>query len=141
MEKEEIIARLNASRTNTLMETLEMEYVDLDYEAGWVSMKMPVNSRVHQPMGILHGGATAALAESVGSASSILYIDRAKQNVVGIELSCNHLRSLSEGEITAVAQSIHRGRKTHLWEIRISDQDGRLISHCKLTNMVLDKTP
>jgi uncharacterized protein (TIGR00369 family) len=137
MTKEEMLAAFNANSKNTLMETLNIEYVDLDPEAGMLKVSMPVTPRVHQPMGLLHGGATAALAESVGSASSILMVDRKKYAVLGIELSCNHLRAKREGMVYGTATVLHQGRTTHLWEIKVEDEEGRLISHCKLTNLVV----
>ena len=139
MNKEEILAKFNAVCKNTLMETLEMEFFDFDRDEGWVKLRMPVTPRVHQPMGLLHGGASAAIAESVGSASSLLYIDPEKYAVLGIQLSCNHLRSKREGWVTGTAQIIHKGRSTHLWEIEIRDEEERLISHCKLTNMIVER--
>ncbi len=139
MTKQEILAKLNEMCTNTMMEALEMKFTDVDAEAGMVKMTMPVTSKVHQPMGLLHGGASAALAESIGSAASVLYIDNTKQAVVGIEISCNHLKGKREGTVTATAKILHKGRSTHLWEIIIRDEDENMISHCKLTNMVIDK--
>jgi uncharacterized protein (TIGR00369 family) len=122
---------------NTLMETLEIEYIDAG--EGFLTAKMPVNSRVHQPMGLLHGGATVALAESVGSAASIMFINPEKQEVRGIEISANHLRSKREGTVFCTAKIVHQGRSIHLWEIRIVDEMDRLISLCKLTNMILPR--
>jgi uncharacterized protein (TIGR00369 family) len=100
---------------------------------------MPVNPTVHQPMGLLHGGASVALAESVGSAASMLFVNPERQEVRGIEISANHLRSKREGMVTATARIIHKGASIHLWEIRIVDENEKLISLCKLTNMVLPK--
>ena len=134
-----MLAAFNATVPNTLMETLNMRYIDVDAEKGMVKVEMPVTPRVHQPMGLLHGGASAALAESVGSASSVLYVDREKYAVLGIELSCNHIRSKREGMVYGIAQILHKGRTTHLWEIRVEDEEGKLISHCKLTNIVVAK--
>jgi 1,4-dihydroxy-2-naphthoyl-CoA hydrolase len=122
---------------NTLMETLEIDYIDAG--EGFLTAKMPVNSRVHQPMGLLHGGATVALAESVGSAASIMFINPEKQEVRGIEISANHLRSKREGTVFCTAKIVHQGRSVHLWEIRIVDEMDRLISLCKLTNMILPR--
>lgn len=139
MTKEDILNHFNAFCKNTLMETLEMKFVDADVEAGIVKMSMPVNSRVHQPMGLLHGGASAALAESLGSASSLLYVDPKEYAVLGIEISCNHLRSKKDGVVTGTATIIHKGRSTHLWEIIIRDEEERIISHCKLTNMIVPR--
>ena len=134
-----MLAAFNATVPNTLMETLNMRYIDVDAEKGMVKVEMPVTPRVHQPMGLLHGGASAALAESVGSASSVLYVDREKYAVLGIELSCNHIRSKREGMVYGIAQILHKGHTTHLWEIRVEDEEGKLISHCKLTNIVVAK--
>lgn len=139
MSNEEMRDQLNRACRNTLMETLEMEFSEVDREAGVVKMTMPVNPRVHQPLGLLHGGASAALAESVGSASSLLWVDPGKFSVLGIQLSCNHIRSIREGLVTATARIIHRGRTTHLWEVSITDEQGRLISHCKLTNLIVEQ--
>lgn len=121
------------------METLEIKYTDVSLDPPMLKATMPVNPRVHQPAGLLHGGATAALAESLGSASSFMLIDREKFSVVGIELSCNHVRSKTDGVVEATATVIHQGRSTHLWEIEVKDEAGKLISHCKLTNMVIPK--
>jgi uncharacterized protein (TIGR00369 family) len=139
MTKQQLLDELNRMCANTMMETLDMKFTDVDAERGVVKMTMPVNSKVHQPMGLLHGGASAALAESIGSAASVLYIDRNKQAVVGIEISCNHLKGKREGMVTATAKILHKGRSTHLWEIIIRDEEDNMISHCKLTNMVIDK--
>ncbi len=122
---------------NTLMETLNIEYTDVGED--FLEAKMPVNSFVHQPAGLLHGGASVALAESVGSAASALFIDNATQEIRGIEISANHIKSKREGIVTATARIINKGRSIHLWEIKITDEQGALISLCKLTNMVLDR--
>ena len=135
--KEEILAVCTKLSKNTLMQTLEIEYIDAG--EGFLTAKMPVNSRVHQPMGLLHGGATVALAESVGSAASIMFVDPEKFEVRGIEISANHLKSKKEGKVYATAKIIHKGRSIHLWEIRIVDENDALISLCKLTNMVLPR--
>lgn len=138
ISEEKIIAKLNENLPNTLMGELNMKYESVDLENGQVVMSMPVNAKVHQPMGLLHGGATAALAESVGSASSMIYLDAESQAAVGINLSCNHIRGKREGVVYAKAKLIHKGRSTHLWEIKVEDEEGRLISDCRLTNMIID---
>lgn len=122
---------------NTLMETLEIEFTEVGED--YLKAKMPVNPRVHQPMGLLHGGASVALAESVGSAASLMFIDVSKFEVRGIEISANHLKSKREGMVFATAKIIHKGRTIHLWEIKITDEEDNLISLCKLTNIVLPK--
>jgi uncharacterized protein (TIGR00369 family) len=90
-------------------------------------------------MGLLHGGASVALAESVGSAASIMFVNPEKQEVRGIEISANHLKSKREGTVTATAKIVHKGASIHLWEIRIVDENDKLVSLCKLTNMILPK--
>lgn len=137
MDKIKTLATLNSLNNNTLMQTLEIEFVDVGND--FVTAKMPVNSRVHQPYGILHGGATAALAETVGSCASALFIDTKTKIVKGIELSINHLKSKKDGVVFGIAKPIHKGKTTHLWEIKIVDEEENLISICKLTNIVLDK--
>jgi len=137
MEKAEIIEMFNKRTKNTLMETLDIEYVDVGED--FLTAKMPVTSKVHQPYGQLHGGATAALAETVGSAASHFFIDGKTQLINGIELTINHIKSKREGEVFATARNIHKGRSTQLWEVRIEDEDGNLISICKMTNIILEK--
>lgn len=137
MDKNKILALCEKFSKNTLMETLHIEYVDVGED--FLTAKMPVNSTVHQPMGLLHGGASVALAESVGSAASMMFVDAEKYEVRGIEISANHLKSKREGEVFATARIIHKGSKLHLWEIKITDENNQLISLCKLTNMILPK--
>ncbi len=133
----QLLDKFNSLIPNTLLETLNMRFTFVDAEKGIVKIEMPVNSKVHQPMGLLHGGASAALAETLGSASSLLYVDPNKYNVLGIEISCNHLRAKRDGVVTGTARILHKGRTTHLWEIQIRDEEERLISQCKLTNLIV----
>ena len=135
-DKEQVLAFCRDFSKNTLMQTLEIEYIDAG--ADFLTAKMPVNSKVHQPMGLLHGGASVALAESVGSAASYFFINPKEQEVRGIEISANHLKSIREGWVFATAKIIHKGKTVHLWEIKITDEDENLVSLCKLTNLVLD---
>jgi 1,4-dihydroxy-2-naphthoyl-CoA hydrolase len=137
LDKDKMLEYCNEFSKNTLMETLRIEFIDAG--EGFLVAKMPVNSLVHQPMGLLHGGASVALAESVGSAASHFFINDKNQEVRGIEISANHLRSIREGVVFGTARIIHKGRSLHLWEIKITDEEGNLISLCKLTNMVLTK--
>ncbi|SDL87252.1 uncharacterized domain 1-containing protein [Kriegella aquimaris] len=135
--KEKILKVCNESSKDTLMETLQIEYVDVgeDFLVG----KMPVNSKVHQPDGVLHGGAMVALAESVGSMASYIFLDAQKFFVRGIEISANHIKSVREGDVFAKALILHKGRTTQLWDIKITDADEQLISVCKLTTISLPK--
>jgi len=136
-DKEKIIAQCNLFSKNTLMETLGIEFTDAG--ADFLVATMPVTPKIHQPMGLLHGGASVALAESVGSAASMLFIDSDENEVRGIEISANHLKAKREGLVTGTARIIHKGKSIHLWEIRITDEQNNLISLCKLTNMVLPR--
>ena len=136
-DKDKILHYCNEISKNTLMETLNIKYVDAGKD--YLVATMPVNPSVHQPMGLLHGGATVALAESVGSAASMLFINPELSEVRGIEISANHLKSKREGMVTATARIVHKGRSIHLWEIKIVDEKDSLISLCKLTTMVLPK--
>lgn len=136
--KEKILKICNETRKGTLMETLDIEYVDVG--ENFLVAKMPVTSKVYQPDGVLHGGATVALAESVGSAASYVFLDGQKYFVRGIEIAANHVRSVKEGEIFARATIIHNGRTTQLWEIKVTDSEQNLISLCKLTTIALPRS-
>ena len=136
-DKEKILHYCNSISENTLMQTLHIKYTDAGPD--FLVATMPVNPSVHQPMGLLHGGATVALAESVGSAASFLFVNAEHSEVRGIEISANHVKSKRNGLVTATARIIHKGSSIHLWEIRITDENQALISICKLTTMVLPK--
>ena len=137
LSKEDVIAHANSICKNTLMETLNITYTDIGED--YLTAQMPVNSSVHQPMGLLHGGASVALAESTGSAAVHVFIDSDNFEVRGLEISANHLKSKRDGIITATARPIHKGKTTHLWEVKITDEIGTLISLCKITMIVLEK--
>jgi 1,4-dihydroxy-2-naphthoyl-CoA hydrolase len=134
MDTNEKLAALNARCKDTLMETLGIEYTQVGTD--YLEAVMPVNERVHQPMGLLHGGASIALAESVGSAASALLVDPAQFAVLGLELSARHLSSIKSGIVTARATLRNQTTSTHLWEIEIRDERKRLISLCHLTNFI-----
>ena len=135
--KEKILRICNESTKNTMMETLQIEYIDVG--ENFLVGKMPVNPKVHQPDGVLHGGAMVALAESVGSTASYVFLDGKNFFVRGIEISANHVKSIREGEVFAKAIIIHKGRTTQLWDIKITDADANLISVCKLTTIALPR--
>lgn len=136
-DKEKILQYCNEISKNTLMQTLNIEYVDAGPD--YLTATMPVNPSVHQPMGLLHGGASVALAESVGSAASFLFVNPEHSEVRGIEISANHVKAKRNGIVSATAKIIHKGSSIHLWEIRITDEKKSLISLCKLTTMILPK--
>ena len=131
MDKKEILKLTNAICKNTLMETLEIDYTDLGED--YLTARMPVSPKVYQPDGVLHGGATAALAESVGSAAVFVLNKNPKAIVRGIEISANHLKSVQSGYVHATARPINLGKTIQLWEVKVEDDDQQLISICKLT--------
>ena len=137
MSKEDKLKAINTFSKNTLMETLDIEFVD--FGADFLVAKMPVNPKVYQPNGILHGGATVALAESVGSAASHIFNDVKDFEIRGIEIAANHVRAVKEGFVFAKATVLHKGRTTQLWEIKVTDDNDRLVSLCKLTTIALKK--
>ena len=123
--------------SNTLMETLKIEFTAIGDD--YVVCKMPVTSEVHQPAGILHGGATAALVETAGSFASRYFIKDRDMSIRGIEISTNHVKSISEGFVYAKAINIHMGRTMQIWEVRVSDEQNNLISLGKLTTLAIKK--
>jgi 1,4-dihydroxy-2-naphthoyl-CoA hydrolase len=127
-------AELNAMNKGTLMGQLGIEYLEL--WDGFVHARMPVDERTKQPMGILHGGSSLALAETVGSIGSAFIVDLQKYDVRGAHMSGNHVRAVSKGWVHARANIIHRGRNTHVWNIDITEEDGQLVSSCRLTNFI-----
>lgn len=137
MINQEKLALLNQWNKNTLMETLEIVFTELgdDYLVG----TMPVNSRVHQPLGMLHGGANIAFAESLGSClSNVLVIPDGKA-AVGTSINSNHLKSKTDGIVTGTAKIIRKGQTLHFLEIEITDENGSLLCHCTMTNMVINR--
>ncbi len=137
LSKDEILASCAQMCKNTLMETLNIEFVDVTQDT--ITARMPVNSRVHQPDGVLHGGASVALAESVGSAGAYIFLQNKNVSIRGIEIAANHVKSIRDGFVYAHASIVHKGRTTQLWQIRIENQNKELISLVKLTTLTLVK--
>ena len=135
--KDKILKVCNESSKNTLMQTLDITYVNIG--KNFLVAKMPVTPKVHQPDGVLHGGAMVALAESVGSMASYIFMDAQKFFVRGIEISANHIKSVKDGDVFAKATVVHKGKNTQLWDIKITDEDDKLISICKLTTIALPR--
>ena len=131
MDKEKTLEICNAMVKGNLMETLNIEFVNVGED--FLSARMPVTPKVHQIHGALHGGATVALAETVGSAAVPVLSQDPTVSIVGIEISANHLKSVSSGYVTATAKPLHMGKNIQLMEIRVTDEDENLISHCKLS--------
>ena len=137
ISKKELLQKANAASKDTLMETLNIEIVDFTEDT--LTARMPVTPKVHQPDGVLHGGATAALAESVGSFASHIFTNTDEFFVRGIEITANHLKSVKEGYVYAKASFLHRGRTTQLLDIRVIDGEENLVSICRLSTITLPK--
>ena len=137
LTQSEILEKVNKMSSNTLMETLKIEFTEIG--DNYVVCKMPVTPEVHQPAGILHGGATAALVETAGSFASRYFIKDREMAIRGVEISTNHLKSISDGFVYAKATNIHMGRTMQIWEIRVSDEQNNLISLGKLTTLAIKK--
>lgn len=135
---EEILAQCNNMCHNTLMETLGIEFTEVGDD--YIIARMPVTPRVHQPDGVLHGGASVALAESVGSAGALLFLNSKDVVIRGIEIAANHVKSVRDGYVYAHASIIHKGRTTQLWQIKIKNEEGALVSLIKLTTLTLPKS-
>ena len=137
LKNSEILSEVNKMNSNTLMETLKIEFTEIG--ENYVVCKMPVTPEVHQPAGILHGGATAALVETVGSFASRYFIKNKDLAIRGIEISTNHIKSISNGFVYAKATNIHLGRTMQIWEVKVTDENENLISLGKLTTLAINK--
>lgn len=135
--KEMILEQCNAVCKNTLMETLDIQFIDFTDDS--LTAQMPVTPKVHQPEGVLHGGASVALAESVGSAGAMIFMNTENVSIRGIEISANHVKGIREGFVYAKATILHKGRTTQLWQIRIVNEADELVSLVKLTTIALPK--
>lgn len=135
--REEILSACNKMCKNTLMQTLEIEFTDVGED--YLVARMPVSPKVHQPDGVLHGGASVALAESVGSAGAFVFLNSQDVIIRGIEIAANHVKSVKEGYVYAKASIVHKGRTTQLWQIRITNEEDELVSLVKLTTLTLSK--
>ena len=128
-------AHLNTISQGTLLTYLEIEFVEIG--DNYIIAKMPVKDKTSQPMGILHGGASVSLAESIGSAGSYMRIDKKKESAIGLEINANHVGSAHEGYVYGKGTVVHKGRTTHIWNIEIRNEQDKLISLCRLTVMIL----
>ena len=132
------VDELNAYQQQTLVSHLGIRYTEVGDD--FLSATMPVDARTKQPAGILHGGASVALAETLGSTGANLVVDRDKYLCVGLEINANHVRSMREGTVTGTARALHLGGTTQVWEIKISDEKQRLVCVSRITMAVLDRT-
>jgi 1,4-dihydroxy-2-naphthoyl-CoA hydrolase len=132
------LASLNGWSTNTLMEAIGIQITAVGDD--WLQGTMPVDRRTHQPYGLLHGGASVALAETLGSTAAMLTLDAAKERAVGLDINANHVRGVLSGTVTGTARPLHLGRSTQVWEIRIEDENGKLVCFSRLTMAVVPAT-
>ena len=135
--KEKILHQLNNWGGENLAKNLGINFTDLTEDS--LSATMPVTPKVHQPYGILHGGASCVLAETLGSCLSVLHVDTNKVVPVGTNINSNHLRSKKEGMVTGTARFIRKGNTMHVSEIEIRDEKGNLINHTTMTNNIIPK--
>jgi len=126
---------VNAMSSNTMMATLGIRITEIgdDYVRG----TLPVDARTHQPYGLLHGGASVALAETLGSFAAMLTLDPSVEAAVGLDINANHVRGVKSGTVTGTARALHLGRSTQVWEIRIEDERGKLVCISRLTMAVI----
>lgn len=135
--KEQTLAGFDQWNRHTMGEHLGMQYSEIGDD--YLKATMPVDHRTHQPYGLLHGGASAALAETLGSVASALVIDPEKFICVGIEINANHVRGVKSGFVTGTCTPIHIGATTHVWDIRIHDERNKLVCISRLTVAILKK--
>jgi len=126
---------LNALSAGTVIERLGIVFTAIGED--WLQATMPVDARTHQPYGILHGGASVVLAETLGSSAGNLCVDSSERICVGLEINANHVRAKRDGQVTGTARALHVGRSTQLWDIRIEDEQGRLVCTSRLTLAVM----
>ena len=131
------VAALNSLSKNTMAETLGIEFTAIGPD--FIEARMPVDARTHQPFGLLHGGASVALAETLGSVAATCCVDMAKQFCVGLEINANHIRGVRHGFVKGVTRPIHVGKKTQVWQIHITNEEDELVCISRITMAVLDK--
>ncbi len=139
ISSEEMVAHINATREGSVWDILDIQLVYADKNK--VVATMPIGPNHRQQLGYLHGGISVTLAESVASLGTVLNIDASRQMAFGLEINANHLRPKREGQLTAVAIPIHKGRTTHVWEIKISDEQDKLVCISRCTIAVVDRPP
>ncbi len=130
--------RLNALNRDTMMAAIGIVFTEVGDD--FLRATMPVDERTHQPYGLLHGGASVTLAETLGSAGGMMTIEPTREIVVGIEINANHLRGVKSGTVSGTARPLHLGRSTQVWEIRIEDEQQRLVCISRLTLAVVPRT-
>jgi len=136
-DKELSIEKLKPLGPNTMAAHIGIEWVEVGEH--FMKAKMPVDQRTNQPYGLLHGGASCVLAETLGSVASAMVIDHSKFYCVGLEINANHVRGVREGYVTGVASPLHLGNTTHIWDIKIYDENEKLVCVSRLTVAILTR--
>jgi 1,4-dihydroxy-2-naphthoyl-CoA hydrolase len=132
------LAVVNGYNKNTLMETLGIECIEIGED--YLVSTMPVDARNHQPMGLLHGGASVALIESIGSMGSSLLLDLEKEYPVGLEVNANHVGGIKSGMVKAIGKIVHAGKKTHVWQVDVFDfETNKMVATGRLTVLIIQK--
>lgn len=129
------LARINGWSAGTMMEVLGIRFTAVGED--WIQGSMPVDHRTHQPYGLLHGGASVVLAETLGSTAAMLTLDPAQEVAVGLDINANHVRGVRSGNVIGTARKLHIGRTTQVWEIRIETEDGELVCISRITMAVI----
>ncbi len=131
------LAVLNNMAAKTMVEHVGIEFTRIGED--FIEGRMPVDHRTHQPLGLLHGGASVVLAETLASYAATFCVDLSKQYCVGLEINANHIKSVREGFVTGITKPIHVGKKTHVWEIRITNEQQELVCISRITMAVIDR--
>ncbi len=134
---EDILRVMNQTGHGNMVHHLGIEFIHVTENS--ITASMPVDERTKQPIGLLHGGAAVALAETLSSMGSAMMVDLKTKAIVGIEINANHLRSVSKGKVTAIGTILHKGRTTHIWDVKVVDESGNTVAICRSTNLVIDK--
>lgn len=139
IDQNDIVAHLNATRRDSVLEALDITFVEASKER--VVATMSIGPHHRQPAGYLHGGVSVVLAETVASIASMMHIDVASQMAFGLEINANHVRPKRDGTLTGVATPLHLGKTTHVWDVRISDERDKLVCISRCTVAVVDRPP
>jgi len=131
------IGLLNKMSANTMVTHLGIEFTRIGDD--FIEATMPVDHRTHQPLGLLHGGASVVLAETLGSVAATCCVDTSKQYCVGLDINANHVKGVRSGFVTGITKPIHIGKKTHVWEIKITNEQNELVCISRITMAVIDK--
>jgi len=137
MDKQKIINQISQLQKNTMTDLIGIEITD--FGEHYICGKMPVDSRTKQPFGLLHGGASAVLAETLGSIGGGMYIDLSLKSIVGIEINASHLKAVSSGWVYGKASAVRLGNRIQVWEINITDKENKQVCISRLTLAVIDK--